>query len=147
MEAGVGILSLPLTPAVVLLDTDVFSYLLKDDSRAGAYITLIQDFRLALSFMTVAELFQWARMHKWGSKRIAQLEQTLTTYILIPADLEMCRIWGAVRSAGQAAGQTIAPQDAWIAATALRYGLPLVTNNASDFKAVVGLELRTAPQP
>ncbi len=44
----------------LLLDTDVFSFLLKGDSRANAYSDLIQGHRLALSFMTVAELFQWA---------------------------------------------------------------------------------------
>jgi tRNA(fMet)-specific endonuclease VapC len=42
----------------LLLDTDVFSFLLKGDSRANAYTPLLQGHRLALSFMTVAELFQ-----------------------------------------------------------------------------------------
>jgi len=95
--------------------------------------------------MTVAELFQWAGVRKWGTQRIAQLEQTLTAYLIIPADLEMCRIWGAARSAGQAAGKSIAPQDAWIAATALRHQIPLVTNNASDFRTIADLDIRTAP--
>ncbi len=40
----------------VLLDTDVVSFLLKGDSRAEAYVPHLQDRRLALSFMTVAEL-------------------------------------------------------------------------------------------
>ena len=40
----------------VLLDTDVVSFLLKGDNRAEAYVPNFQDRRLALSFMTVAEL-------------------------------------------------------------------------------------------
>ena len=37
----------------------------------------------------------------------------------------------------------ISPQDAWIAATALRYQIPLVTHNAADFDAVEGLTIIT----
>jgi tRNA(fMet)-specific endonuclease VapC len=48
----------------VLLDTGVFSFLLKGDSRANAYAAIIQVHRLALSFMTVAELFQWAAVRE-----------------------------------------------------------------------------------
>lgn len=34
-------------------------------------------------------------------------------------------------------------QDAWIAATALRHTIPLVTHNPSDFQYITNLELRT----
>ena len=43
---------------ILLLDTDVVSFLLKGDSRANNYASIIQGNRLALSFMTVTELFQ-----------------------------------------------------------------------------------------
>lgn len=77
---------------VVLLDTDVVSFLLKGDSRAATYLPLLTGKRLALSFMTVAELFQWAAVRRWGARRIARLEQTLTRYLIVPVDVEMCRI-------------------------------------------------------
>ncbi len=63
----------------VLLDTDVVSFLLKGDSRAEAYVPHLQDRRLALSFMTVAELYQWAAVRNWGARRRQQLDQTLRT--------------------------------------------------------------------
>jgi len=53
---------------VVLLDTDVVSFLFKGDSRAKAYAPFLRDQRQALSFMTVAELFQWAEIRKWGPR-------------------------------------------------------------------------------
>ncbi|MDX2217251.1 MAG: hypothetical protein SFY66_28550 [Oculatellaceae cyanobacterium bins.114] len=45
--------------SILLIDTDVVSFIFKQDSRAENYTTLLQDNQLALSFMTVAELFQW----------------------------------------------------------------------------------------
>lgn len=131
----------------LLLDTDVFSFLLKGDSRASAYAALIQGHRLAVSFMTVAELFQWAAVRNWGARRIAHLEQTLTSYLIVPVDVEMCRIWGRLRAEQQSAGHTISPQDAWIAATALRHTLPLVTHNASDYQGIASLDVRTVALP
>ena len=53
--------------ATVLLDTDVISFVFKGDSRGAAYAPLLQGNRLALSFMTVAELFQWAASPQVGS--------------------------------------------------------------------------------
>jgi predicted nucleic acid-binding protein len=35
--------------------------------------------------------------------------------------------------------QPISGEDAWIAATALTHGCPLVTHNAADFQGIAGL--------
>lgn len=84
---------------IVLLDTNVVSYLFKGDTRAAAYAPLLQGQRLAISFMTVAELFEWAATRTWGPTRLTRLEQTLATYVIIPVDVALCRHWGrSVRS-------------------------------------------------
>ena len=44
----------------LIVDTDVVSFLLKGDTRAQLYRPHLQGRTLALSFMTVAELYQWA---------------------------------------------------------------------------------------
>ena len=51
----------------MLLDTDVVSFLFKGDSRGAAYAPLLQGNRLALSFMTVAELFSVGSSPQVGS--------------------------------------------------------------------------------
>ncbi|TVP69427.1 MAG: hypothetical protein EA342_03450 [Leptolyngbya sp. LCM1.Bin17] len=61
--------------SVLLVDTDVVSFLFKNDSRAANYANILQGNQLALSFMTVAELFQWAAVRNWGESRTQQLEQ------------------------------------------------------------------------
>lgn len=127
--------------ALLLVDTDVASFLFKGDSRADAYLEILQGNELALSFMTVAELFQWAAMRNWGDARIARLEMALENYLVLPVDAELCRQWGQLRAEMKAGGIAISVQDAWIAATALRYGLALVSHNGKDFRHVSGLEL------
>jgi tRNA(fMet)-specific endonuclease VapC len=131
--------------SILLVDTDVVSFLFKQDSRAVSYAEILQGSQLALSFMTVAELFQWAAIRKWGESRTSQLEQSLTNYLIIPVDIELCRHWGNLRAELQAIGKPISAQDAWIAATALRHNLPLVSYNAKDFSGIPELEVRTCP--
>jgi tRNA(fMet)-specific endonuclease VapC len=55
---------------ILLLDTNVVSYLFKGDTRALAYAPIIQGNRLAISFVTVAELYEWAAIKKWGENRL-----------------------------------------------------------------------------
>lgn len=52
--------------AIVVLDTDVVSFLFKGDTRAEAYRPHLRGKIPALSFMTVAELYQWVFVRNWG---------------------------------------------------------------------------------
>ena len=129
--------------SLLLLDTDVFSYLVKGDSRALQYASVLEGHSVAISFMTVAELYQWASSRNWGSKRVSELEAVIKAYIIPPVDAEVCRQWGRIRARRRAAGRPISPQDAWIAATALCFDLPLVTHNSGDYTEIDGLDVHT----
>lgn len=132
---------------VILLDTNVFLLLLRGDARAQPYASRLWGRKLALSFMTVAELCQWAAMRHWDQPRLDQLEESLQSYVILPCDVALCRLWGEIRAQGRAAGHPISPQDAWIAATALQYHLPLVTHDPQAFRAIPGLDLITVASP
>jgi tRNA(fMet)-specific endonuclease VapC len=127
--------------STVLIDTDIASFIFKGSNYADPYLPLLSEQELALSFMTVAELFQWAILRQWGDRRLAQLEQYLSNYLIIPVDQPLCRKWAQVRADRQSTGQPISPQDAWIAATVLRHDLPLVTHNIKDFQEIPHLRL------
>ena len=131
----------------VLLDTDVVSFLFKKDSRAAIYKPHIQGCFPAISFMTVAELFQWAFIRNWGANRVNQLEQSLRNYLVLPFNIALCRVWGETRARCRSLGRPISPQDAWIAATALYYHLPLVTHNPTDFDMIERLEIISDSSP
>lgn len=129
--------------SILLLDTNIVSYLLKGDSRASLYAGHLQGNELSISLMTVAELLQWSIIQGWGEKRSAQLEVFLQKFTILPLDLATCRYWAVVRASRRARGQPISPQDAWIAATALRYDCLLVTHNNADFQSIADLKLIT----
>ena len=125
----------------VLLDTNIVSYLFKRDSRAALYAPHLVTRELAIAMMTVAELFQWAALRQWGKPRVRRLEQHMERYTILPVDIDLCRQWAEVRATRRRAGLPISPQDAWIAATALRYKLAFVTHNADDYQAIPGLTI------
>ena len=127
----------------VLLDTDVFSYLLKDDARADPYGPHVQDQTIAVSFVTVGELFSGAEKRGWGPAKREQLETKLKSVVIVPFDLEICRVYGRLSGLKTEAGtdRTIAANDRWIAACALRHDLPLISNNRRHFEGIPGLTL------
>lgn len=129
---------------VILLDTNIVSFILKGDSRISGYEPHLKDKQLAISFMTVAELYQWAAVRNWGKHRRDQLTQTLkANYTVLSFDVQLCQIWGEIRAKRQSIGKPISPQDAWVAATALHYGLPLATHNPKDFVDLSSLKMIT----
>lgn len=125
----------------VLLDTNIVSYLFKRDSRIALYAPHLLNRELAIAMMTVAELLQWAALRNWSEPRIRQLELYMERYTILPVDIALCRHWADVRAARSRTGWPISPQDAWIAATALRYDLALVTHNPADYQAIPGLTI------
>ena len=126
---------------IVIVDSDVVSYLFKGDTRAEVYRQHLRGKTLAISFMTVAELYQWAYVRNWGEQRLARLEERLRSYVVVPYDLDLCKQWARICADRQKLGKPISVQDAWIAATALRHGCPLVTHNSADFASITGLTI------
>lgn len=127
----------------LLVDTNIVSFIFKKDTRAQQYAPLLDGNRLALSFATVAELFEWAEIRNWGWKRRQDLDNHLSNYVIIPIDIDLCRQWGRIRAEQQASGIAVSANDAWIAATARRHAVPLVTHNPKDFASIQGIDVRS----
>ena len=69
---------------IVLLDTNIVSFIFKRDNRLQPYEPYLKENILSISFMTVAELFQWASIRNWSERRINQMEDTLDNYLIFP---------------------------------------------------------------
>jgi tRNA(fMet)-specific endonuclease VapC len=127
-----------------VVDTDVVSMLFKGDTRALAFRSHITNRLLGISFMTLAELERWPLERGWGQKRKLELAQHLTRYTVLPVSRELCAQWAEVSFAAKRKGRPIQTADAWIAASAVHYQVPLITNNRDDYSAVDGLVLLSA---
>lgn len=81
--------------------------------------------------------------------RRCRLERRITELTVVQPDDEMISICAELRQACQQMGHPLAGKvhdgDRWIAAAAIRLGLPLVSHDAV-FKAAPRLELLTAAQ-
>ena len=127
----------------VLVDTDVFSFAFKGDSRAVELDVALANKQLCLSFMTVAELFRWAIARNWGEKRRNSLHAAIAHCPTIPYDPPTALAWARISVERKRIGRPIECGDCWIAACAIRHRMPLVTHNTSDFEHIAGLELLT----
>lgn len=127
--------------AAVVIDTDVVSFLFKKDSRARLYQRHLVGRLWVVSFRTVAELDLWALRHHWGANRKARMEQHLRRFLSYPFDRALCSQWAEVTDSARRNGRPIQTADAWIAATALLAGVPLVTHNPTDYAGVNGLSV------
>lgn len=123
----------------LIVDTDVISYLFKGDTRADLYRPHLQDSAMLISFMTIAELEHWALARQWGESTRLRMQEHLRAYTLVLPDREMCRLWAEIYHGVNTIGRKITVPDAWIAATAISYQVPLVTHNRKDYAAVNGL--------
>jgi tRNA(fMet)-specific endonuclease VapC len=137
----------------VLIDTDVFSFLMKPgDTRGDAYRPHVKGKTVAVSFITVGELYYGAEKKKWSAKNRQNLEERLKAVVIVPYDAELCRTYGRLR-ASLPVGLTVGTNDLWIAACAIRHAIPLITNNRKHFEKIPGLTLisetpaKTAPVP
>jgi len=128
-----------------VVDTDVFSYIYRGDTRAERYRPHLQGRTLLLSFMTLAELYRWAEKHAWGEARRVDLERKTREYIVHGFSRTLCLEYARGRTAAEVAGRRLECADGWVAATATYLGVPLVTHNGPHFEGVPGLTILCEP--
>jgi predicted nucleic acid-binding protein len=126
----------------VMLDTDVFSFFFKQDTRAALYEPSLKDASLlCLSFQTVAELRLWALLRRWGEPRLQSLQLAFARYVVLPYDDTMSHAWASLTAHRRRQGRPIDTGDAWIAASALRHDATLLTHNGQDYSEIPNLRV------
>jgi len=65
-------------------------------------------------------------------------------YAVLPVSRELCVKWAEVAFTAKRRGRPIQTADAWIAASAIYYQVPLITNNQSDYSFIEGLTVLSA---
>ena len=122
-----------------LVDTDwVIDHL---HGRAQV-ISRLQEFEpagLGLSIISLAELYEGVFGSYDPEATEIALWHVLDRIHVVPLDEDICRTFARERSRLRATGTLISDFDLMIGATAINYGLTLLTNNRRHFERLDGL--------
>jgi len=132
----------------VVVDTDVYSArLVPGSGLARRYEPLLVGRVEFVSFQTVAEVRYGALLRGWGTPRLRRMEAEIARTEVVHSGRDLISIYADLRVACQRIGHSLCQRDhdadRWIAATALRLGIPLVSNDGI-FEDAPGLALETA---
>jgi predicted nucleic acid-binding protein len=102
--------------------------------------------QIAVSVITAAELelgVLRATDPNTRAIRLSTLSRVQATYPLLPIDAETASCFARIASAERSRGRRLRRHDTWIAATALRHGAAIVTQDAdfSSFDEVPALRI------
>jgi hypothetical protein len=131
----------------VLVDTNVFTARLRPRSPLNVqYSKHLVGQRLAVAPQTVAEARYGALKAGWGAPRLGELDRLIRRARALPVDIDtidrVARLRNDCRLAGHPLHQKQHNGDLWVAATAIRWGIPLVAHDGV-FLGCPGLDLRT----
>ena len=125
---------------MILLDTDICIELLRGNfnviERRQGY-----DEKVAISFITVAELFYGAEKSNNKGKNTNLIEEFFLTVDIIHSDLEILIKFGKLKALLGKAGNILSDADIFIAATAIVKCNMLITGNVNHFKRIEELRI------
>ncbi len=141
-------MSAPGRRSPIVIDTDVFSAdLVPGSALTERYAPILAGRPAFISFQTAAEVRYGALRRRWGAARILKLEAKLQRVEVVHSGPELVQIYARLRADCADTGHGLAQRehnaDRWIAATALRLGVPLVSND-QIFAGTPGLAVETA---
>jgi predicted nucleic acid-binding protein len=83
------------------------------------------------------------RMARVGARRRLQLRLLLDRYPVFPYSKEVAEVFARIRAQRERVGRPMASADAWIAATAIHFDVPLTTHDG-NFLDTPGLRVISA---
>jgi tRNA(fMet)-specific endonuclease VapC len=122
--------------SALLADTNILSYAHNEHTLWNAYQPILNGHAVLIAAQSVAELRFGALRVRWGERRTARLEALIKACPVVYPNDAICTRWARVRANAEWIGRQLGASDAWIAATALELGIPLVTHNKKDFEFV-----------
>ena len=124
-----------------LLDTNICIYWLKGNKHVERRIQSAGIDNIALSFISVSELFYGAYKSQRLEPNLAMIRELTSMLTVFESDEAINEAFGNLKASLETAGLPIDDADIFIAACAQIHGLTLVTNNAKHFRRIKGLKL------
>ena len=126
-----------------LIDTDWVIHYFKGRPAIVARLDAQEEGSLAISIITLAELYDGMYGSQDPSHREQQLRGFLEWLAVLGLDRETSRLFGRERSRLRRAGNLPGDMDLLIGVTALRHDLTLLTNNRHHFDRIEGLRIES----
>lgn len=124
-----------------LLDTNIVIYVLKQRPMEVLQAFNANADRMAISAITLSELFHGAEKSMHVSQNLAAIEDFCSRLEVLPYGSKAAQHYGAIRASLEKLGQPIGVNDLHIAAHARSEGLVVVTNNVGEFTRVPALQV------
>ena len=126
---------------VYLVDTDWIIDYLNDREPVASKIEEFRASGLGISVISLSELYEGIYYSKEPESSENNLLGFLSEVAVLGIDEEICRIFGRERGKLRRKGLLIGDFDLLIGATALRYDIPLCTNNRKHYERIDALEI------
>lgn len=127
--------------AAFLLDTNFCIHFIRGKAWARLALSKVHVPDVAVSAVTVGELFEGAHRSERTANEIKKAETFLAPIEVIAFGREEAKVWGLVEANLRKQGKPIEAEDSIIAATAITNDLTLVTGNTKHFDRIGGLRL------
>ena len=125
---------------MILLDTDACIELLRGNRNVIEKRQTYEE-AIAISFMSVAELFYGAEKSDHRNENMNLIHEFLYTVEVVHSDLEIVKKFGEIKSLLGKAGNILADADIFIAATAITKCSMLITGNIRHFQRIEALRV------
>ena len=89
---------------MLLIDTNIVSFLFKQDSRAKLYTPWLRGQPLVIAFVTAAELYKWPLERGWGPEEREALDRFVRSFAVLPYDDALARTWAWLMADAKRAG-------------------------------------------
>jgi len=120
-----------------LLDTNVIVKVLRGDPEAIGFLNSLGT-DVFTSAVVIGELLYGANKSVKAEQNRQLVREKTESLEVLPIDIETAEVYGQIKDQLAKEGRNIPENDLWIAATAKKHGLALVTLD-SHFKYVSGL--------
>lgn len=124
-----------------LLDTDWIIDHLSGVDRVSQKILELNPAGLAVSIISVAELYEGVHFSRDPVKSLASFRRFLNGMKIVSLDEDICSWFGKERGRLRKTGRIVGDFDLLIGGTAIRHGLTLCTNNRRHFEMIDDLRL------
>jgi tRNA(fMet)-specific endonuclease VapC len=126
-----------------LVDTDWIIDHFNHIQKTSQKLKELQPAGIAMSVISLAELYEGVHYSKNPSKSQQVIEAFLQEIPVLGIDDQICKIFGQERGRLRKQGKIISDFDLMIASTCLSYNLTLLSNNRKHYERIEGLTMYT----